>query len=396
MPFSSLPLELLLYIFQPYAHEANQSWLASVTILCKALKPVVESVLYHQATITSDAGFKTFCRSITTEPSRGVAVRKLALVYHHMESPSVDIAPKSAFLSLVNLTCLKLVMDHPSYLAWAVDAPFRLRSLIVLSWNYQPFFEDVIASQPSLETLTIGFGRDIKYVQASRLDIPCSVRALSASSFDFLALHSRFRFSNLTCLTLRDASHDDIQAFSLLGDTLVSINVSHSIENRCTSASCMWPTSFLRHTRWPKLQYLEVRYKWGRYKDCPELRRLVWDPICPPRCQCGLHSPLDNVRGGRSEPLLSEYATMLFDRAPRVESLFVVRRNSAPWNRRSGWICSDVFVRTSEGSVVETRYEVLYSEDEWTGITDDDMQPANMRPAHFTQLEDYLGELVYP
>ncbi|KAH9896094.1 hypothetical protein C8Q73DRAFT_465428 [Cubamyces lactineus] len=165
MSLSSLPPELLLSIFQTYAPEAHRTWLASVTTLCKALNPVVESVLYRDVTITSDEGIRMFCRTIASEPSRSVAVRKLALVFHSTTaSPPVDAILRSAFLSLVNLTWLQLdISISPSgYLASLVpvDAPFRLRSLSVMSWHYQSFLEDLIASQPSLETLTIGFGGD--------------------------------------------------------------------------------------------------------------------------------------------------------------------------------------------------------------------------------------------
>ncbi|KAJ8457504.1 hypothetical protein ONZ51_g11487 [Trametes cubensis] len=174
MSLSSLPPELLLSVFRAYAPEVDRTWLASVTTLCKTLKPIVESVLYREVTIISGEGFRTFCHSVASDSSRSAAVRKLALVFHLNDTSPVDIIPRSTFLSLINLDWLKLDMDDPSYLASLVDAPFRLRSLLVMTWHYHSSFEDVIASQHSLKTLTIDFGQDIEHVQASRLDIPCN------------------------------------------------------------------------------------------------------------------------------------------------------------------------------------------------------------------------------
>ncbi|KAJ8462768.1 hypothetical protein ONZ51_g10691 [Trametes cubensis] len=117
MSLSSLPPELLLSVFRTYAPEADRTWLASVTTLCKTLRPIIESVLYREVTIISGEGFRTFCHSVASDSSRCAAVRKLALVFHLNDtSPPVDIIPRSTFLSLINLDWLKL------------DLPISLRS----------------------------------------------------------------------------------------------------------------------------------------------------------------------------------------------------------------------------------------------------------------------------
>ena len=262
MSLHCLPTELLIDVLMHLRREADRPWLASVALVCRAFKPVIEAILYREAAIDTYQGLRRFCISVVDEPSRGIAVRKLTLNLNISRGPSVDLEPylEPALRLLINLTSLKIIADDPTILSLLIDAPFRLRTLHVLCSYYPLCFEDVIASHPTLEQLNLRFEEGCAALppQKSRQGILPNLRTLSTYSEDFLALYGRYTYSNLTCLFLHYVAHEDTSSvFSLLGETLVSVRVSRYIEDECTQ-SCIWPTSILQNSRLPRLKRLEV------------------------------------------------------------------------------------------------------------------------------------------
>ncbi|KAI0660012.1 hypothetical protein C8Q70DRAFT_914030 [Cubamyces menziesii] len=385
MSLHCLPTELLIDVLMHLRREADRPWLASVALVCRAFKPVIEAILYREAAIDTYQGLRRFCISVVDEPSRGIAVRKLTLNLNISRGPSVDLEPyfEPALRLLINLTSLKIIADDPTILSLLIDAPFRLRTLHVLCSYYPLCFEDAIASHPTLEQLNLRFEEGCAALppQKSRQGILPNLCTLSTYSEDFLALYGRYTCSNLTCLFLRYVAHQDTSSvFSLLGETLVSVRVSRYIEDECTQ-SCIWPTSILQNSRLPRLKRLEVHDIPDRtidylmpsldaimvsdFRDAyPDIEKLIWDPGCGLYCQCELHMPPIDDHGDQT--MLHKFAEILLNHFPSMKSIFVA--HAPPRDHQDCWLEGDVFERAPDGTAQQPEVGVLYDEDEWEKV----------------------------
>ncbi|KAI0368177.1 hypothetical protein BV20DRAFT_999049 [Pilatotrama ljubarskyi] len=357
-----LPSELLRMIVECLEDE-DRSWLASLATLSKTLMPEVEAVLYRDIEVGKCRNASIACRSVVKRPHRAVAVRKLCISLRG--GTSIKQHLKRALQALPNVFRLELVVDDPSLFEFLLDVPFRLQVFIAGGECYPECFEDILASQPSIEFLSlvfVGAGTERTRREISRPDILPNLRSLSVAAvrYPFSLIKRAFP---ITHLSLSRARHDDLaHAMKLFGGTLRSLTALRFLDSACTDA-CYWPTSIFRNAHLPQLRYVDVTDFYDPTTDlfghtddivfpglgqaCPALKTLIWgvDGVVMDDLYMGTLEVLDP-----DATPMEQYARTIFDALPALQRFVVY--DTEEMARGARWEpYGEVFRRAEDKSV---------------------------------------------
>ncbi|KAI0357256.1 hypothetical protein OH77DRAFT_1422816 [Trametes cingulata] len=352
-----------------YLEYEDKVWLASLATVCKALMPEIEAVLYRDIEVGKCRYASVLCRSLVKRPHRAVAVRRLCISLRG--GTSIKQHLKRALQVVMNVSSLELVVDDPSLFEFLLNVPFRLKILIAGGDYYPECFEDILASQPSIELLSVvfvGAGTEHTRREIARPDILPNIHTLSIVTVRYPLTLIKCAFP-IKHLSLSRARHGDlVHAMKLFGSTLETLTVLRFLDDACTDA-CFWPTSMFRGAHLPQLRFVDVTDFYhpatdllGRTEDivfpglheaCPALKSLVWG------VDSAAMDDLYFLQASDPETmLLEEYARTLFDSLPALQRFAVYDTEEAV--RRPRWEpYGEVFTRAEDKSVSGPDYSVV-------------------------------------
>ncbi|KAI0667147.1 hypothetical protein C8Q78DRAFT_389638 [Trametes maxima] len=322
----------------------------------------------------------------------------------HYPTAGIKGLIKQAFPLLINLRSLEFDSSYECDIyKLLVSMPFRLRTFSAAGWGYPIAFKDVLASQPTIESLTLSFditdalplpdcivlassGSKQEYTAAPGLDraelLP-RMRKLIVDADRFPVAHINAPFA-ITHLYLDRANRNDLaHALHLFGSTLVALDLPrrHEAQPPESRFTTLWPTNMLSGARLPRLRYFKVFDAYPQVNDtidptfeppdldpaltgtlragCPELRTLVW--AVEPEDMDQLTTRLDD---SPTDMLVMRYTQMLFKALPRL-ARFANYDMTDPSETPEGLPYGHIFVKNGEGKVEEPAQKSVIDADKW-------------------------------